>query len=65
MLLSSRAKNRRPHAKVFADFLIDNVPKLLYNYQHENTLDQLLACISAKAKDLLSVHDLVVNNTIT
>ena len=51
--------------KVFSEFIIDNVPKPLQNYQHENTLEQLLVCVHSKVKDLLSIQDLIVNNTIT
>lgn len=53
--------------KIFKDFTIENVPKIHYNYQHQSTLEQLLASIYSKVKDenLRQVHDLVTNYTVT
>jgi hypothetical protein len=65
LLASLKTKNRKPPCKVFCDFVIENVPKPMHNYQHENTLEQLLACVQSKARDLFSIYDLIANNTIT
>lgn len=53
--------------KIFKDFIIENVPKIHYNYQHENTLEQLVVSIYGKVKEqnIKQLHDIITNYTVT
>lgn len=55
ILVQIKTKNKRMQEKIFKDFNIDNIPKNQYNYQNENTLEQIWAILNHRLKSLQNV----------